>query len=58
MIQDQFFPVTFENKEYLEVDCDSCFLAFYDCIEALNSEGRVYLSEHIWIGPDGSTIED
>ena len=58
MSQDILFPVTFKNKEYLEVDCDSCFLAFYDCIEALNSEGRVYLAEHIWIAPDGSTIED
>lgn len=51
------FPVYFNGKEYNEKDCDDLFLSFYTCVEALNSEGGVYVSEGMWTYPDGSTGE-
>jgi hypothetical protein len=52
------FPVIYKNNKYFKEDCDYTFLAFYECEESLNSEGMIYLSEHIWIAPNGETIED
>ena len=33
------------------------FLCFYHTIHALNGEGGVYMSEDVWIYPDGSMSE-
>jgi hypothetical protein len=54
MEKEKLFPVYFEGKKYYEKDCDDVFLAFYHCKEALNDLGGVYLSEDIWVYPDGS----
>ena len=52
------YPVFYKNKKYYKKDCDSVFLSFYNCIEALNYEGMVYMCEKIWIAPNGDMIED
>lgn len=54
MKKEKLFPVYFNSKKYYEKDCDDTFLAFYYSKEALNGLGGVYLSEGIWVYPDGS----
>ena len=58
MKKENLFPVNFEGKQYFEKDCDGVFLAVYPCREALNWEGGVYMTEGLWIYPDGSTIDE
>lgn len=57
MKKENLFPVYFNGKKYFEDDCADIFLGFYTCKEALNEFGGVYLSEGIWVYPDGS-MED
>ncbi len=57
MKKESLFPVYFNGKEYFENNCDDIFLSFYHCKEALNELGGVYLSEDIWVYPDGSMDE-
>ena len=52
------FPVFYKNNPYLEKDCDSIFLQFYECEEALNLDNMVYVSDGVWIAPNGDTIVD
>jgi hypothetical protein len=47
------YPVIYKEKEWYEKDCDSVFSAYYSCKEALNFECGVYVSEGIWVFPDG-----
>ena len=57
MKKKSLFPVYFEGKEYYEKDCDDVFLAFYHCKETLNGANGVYVSEGLWVYPDGSMDE-
>lgn len=52
------FPVYFEGKQYFKKDCDSVFLSFYTCEEALNGSGGVYMADGTWVYPDGSMKSD
>jgi len=54
MENEELFPVYFKGKKYYEKDCNDVFLALYDCREALSGWSGVYLSEGIWVYPDGS----
>ena len=54
MENEELFPVYFNGKKYYEKDCNDVFLACYHCREALNGLSGVYLSEGIWVYPDGS----
>ena len=57
MSKEQLFPIYFNGKDYNEEDCNDIFLGFYHTTDALNGEGGVYLSDGIWIYPDGSMEE-
>jgi hypothetical protein len=50
---DKLFPVSYEGRLWKEEDCNDVFLSFYHCRESLNALGGVYLSEGIWVYPDG-----
>jgi len=54
MKKESLFPVYYNHKPYYKKDCDQIFLDFYNCRESLNVNGGVYLSEDIWVYPDGS----
>ena len=51
------FPVEYDGKNYYEKDCDDIFLAFYEERFQLNGDGGVYMSEDIWVYPDGTMDE-
>lgn len=56
-MEENLFPVNFDGKDYYKKDCDDMFLSFYDCREALNDLGGVYMFEGTWVYPDGSMDE-
>jgi len=51
----KLYPIYYEGKKYTEEECNDIFKAFYTCIEAYNHDVGVYVSEGMWIGPDGET---
>jgi hypothetical protein len=55
--KNSLFPVFYDGKQYYEKDCDDVFLSFYHCREALNYNGGVYMTEDLWVYPDGSMNE-
>jgi Zn-finger protein len=57
MTKEKLYPIRYDGKLYYEKDCDSCFSAFYTCKEALNGMNGVYMSEGLWVYPDGSMGE-
>lgn len=57
MIQEHLFPITYNGKEYYEKDCDEMYITFYNDVMALNENGGVYMSDGMWVYPDG-TMED
>jgi len=52
------FPVYFRGKKYYEKDCNSIFLSFYSCREALGFGSGVYWTEGLLIYPDGSSRQE
>lgn len=58
MKENNLYPINYNGKQYFEKDCDEVFLCYYHDIHALNSMGGVYLSDDVWIYPDGSMIVD
>ena len=58
MIEENLFPIRFEGKEYFEKDCHYLFSVFYTCPEALSADSSVYVSDGLWVYPDGSTIDE
>jgi hypothetical protein len=57
MIQEHLFPITYNGKEYYEKDCDEMYLTFFNDVMALNQNAGVYMSDGMWVYPDG-TMED
>jgi len=55
--KNSLFPILFNGKQYYEKDCDGIFLCFYTCRESLNDLNGVYMSEDMWVYPDGSMDE-
>jgi len=55
--EDGLFPVEYNKKLYTEEECDDVFLSFYHTRFALNGMGGVYLSDDMWVYPDGSMDE-
>jgi hypothetical protein len=51
------WPVEYNDKLWYEKDCDELYVDMYEFRLQLNSEGGIYLSEDIWIYPDGSMGE-
>lgn len=54
----KLYPVKYDGKLYDKDHCDELFIAYYTCLEALNYEGGVYLSDGSWIYPDGYIEHD
>jgi len=50
------FPIYYNGKKYYEEDCDEVFLAFYE--PAAMTPFGVYMSEGVWITPDGKCHHD
>jgi hypothetical protein len=57
MKEESIYPVLYSNILWYEKDCDELFVDMYNYREQLNSEGGVYLSEDVWIYPDGKMNE-
>lgn len=51
------FPIIYNGHLYYERNCSEDFLAFYEGKFMLSSEGGIYLSDGVYIFPDGSTGE-
>ena len=54
MKKKSLFPIFFNGKAYFKKDCNATFLDFYTCEEALCGSCSVYISDDIYIYPDGS----
>ena len=52
--EQKLFPIDFNGKKYYEKDCSDLFLMLYTCKEALCYECKVYLSDGLYVYPDGS----
>lgn len=50
------YPITYDNKVWYEKDVDDVFACFYSCKEALHPNYSVYVSEGMYIFPDGRTL--
>jgi hypothetical protein len=57
MKKEKLYPITYNGKRYYEEDCDEVFVCFYNDRYALNHLGGVYMSEGIWVYPDGQLDE-
>ena len=55
-MEEQLYPITFEGERYHKDDCDDLYIEFYTCREALNAENGVYVSEGMWVYPDGTML--
>jgi hypothetical protein len=51
--KNDLFPLVVDGITYLEKDCDELFVAFYNDKHSLNDEGGVYVSDGMWVYPDG-----
>ena len=52
--KNNLYPVKHNGVNYYEKDCDEIFLCCYHDVHSLNYNGGVYLSDNVWIYPDGS----
>ena len=57
ILNENLYPITYKGKKYYEEDCDEIFSTFYNNVLALNENCGVYISDGMWIYPDG-TMED
>lgn len=57
MKRNKLFPVYCDGKAYYEKDCDDVYLAFYHDRMALGYNDSVYVSEGMWVSPDGTVFE-
>ena len=53
----EIWPVRYDDKLWYEDDCDELYVNMYEFREQLNSDGGIYLSNDMWIYPDGSMGE-
>jgi len=51
------YPIKYRRKLYYKKDCDPIFQSFYTCKEALNEENGAYMTDGIWVYPDGKMSE-
>jgi hypothetical protein len=51
------YPVVYNDKIYYKKDCDELFIDMYRFRYMLNENGGIYLSEDMWLYPDGSMKE-
>lgn len=51
------YPIYYDGVWWNEEDCDDIFISFYHGRYCLNSEMGVYVSEGIWVYPDGEMGE-
>ena len=51
------YPVIYNEKKYYKKDCDDLFVDMYYSVMQLNEGCGVYLSDGVYIYPDGSIGE-
>ena len=52
------YPVYYDGKYWLKSDCDNVFNTLYsDRRCTLNTAGGVYMTEGLWVFPDGKIYE-
>lgn len=54
---EKLYPIQFEDKEYKEEDCDHIFKSFYRHKICYVENVGVYVSEGMWVTPEGKFIE-
>ena len=52
--EQKLFPIDFNGEKYYKKDCSDLFLMLYTCKEALCYGCKVYLSDGLYVYPDGS----
>jgi len=53
----KLYPIYYDGKDWNEEDCDDVFISFYHTRDSLNFEMGVYVSEGVWVYPDGKMEE-
>lgn len=53
MKEEKLYPIYYNDKYWEEEDCNDVFVCFYHTRESLNFEMGVYVSEGVWVYPDG-----
>jgi hypothetical protein len=48
------YPIIFNGVLYFEKQCDELFVDFYTCKSALTEDGSVYISDGLYVYPDGT----
>ena len=54
----QLYPITYNGVVYTEKNVDEVFECFYTCREAVLSDGSVYMSDNMYVFPDGEMVEE
>jgi hypothetical protein len=52
------FPIMYDGFLYEKEDCDEDFLDLYEGKFMLNCDGGIYLSDGLYLYPDGSTSSE
>jgi hypothetical protein len=52
------YPVNYEGKDYYEEDCDILFSVAYHGPESQRPDGSVYVSDGLWVYPDGTSYDE
>lgn len=56
-IKDDLYPVEYNGKMWSKNECNDLFVSMYGSIHSLNDFGGVYLTDGVWIYPDGEMSE-
>ncbi len=56
--KEKLYPIHYEGKSYTEETADDLFVSFYTCKAALRDDCSVYISDGLWVHPNGDTNED
>lgn len=55
--QNELYPVEFNGESYNEKECSELFRSLYSHRGSLNEDGGIYMSDGMWVYPDGSFDE-
>jgi len=55
---ERLYPLEYNGKTYEEEDCDNLFSSFYHGHAALRYDTAVYVSDGIWVYPDGTSVDE
>lgn len=57
-MNNNLYPIKFNDKLYYEKDCDGTFVAFYTNRYALRIDGFVYIGDGMSVNPEGKWINE